>query len=248
MISYNEDSTQLPGLLIPAIQGSSHLSPGDIVTSSAGSEMLSIEPSVLMGSVKGSNAAGGAVAIYLSHNYVTVLERSTSIGGTIRFIFDAGRHRHNTTLMQLSLLNQNTVRDRCLTNTTRWPALKEPILYLGNALVHSRLPFCNSSYWELSFTVLPSALAVVTHWLDACSQSALKPPVPRVIDTSTLAPTYHHWEIRAGSFGTYVHTDPGDGIHLGLNGNDRWMKKVNIALSHQFQGYSVVDGTCPEEH
>ena len=137
-------------------------------------------------------------------------------------------------------MNQNTVR--CLTNTTRWPALKEPILYLGNALAHSRLPFCNSSYWELSFTVMPSALAVVTHWLDACSQSAWKPPVPRVIDTSTLAPTYHHWKIRAGSFGTSVHTEPGDWIHLGLNGNDRWMKKVDIALSHRFQGYPVVGG------
>ena len=40
----------------------------------------------------------------------------------------------------------------------------------------------------------------------------------------------------------YGHTNPGDWIHLGLNGNDRWTKKVNIALSHQFQGYSVVDG------
>ena len=108
---------QNPGLPIPAIQGSSHLSPGNIVTSSAGSEMLSIEPSVLMGSVKGSNAAGGAVAIYLSHNYVTIRECSTSIGGAIRFIFNAGRHRHNTTLMQLSLLVRNKVR--CLTNTTR---------------------------------------------------------------------------------------------------------------------------------
>ena len=129
---------QNPGLLIPAIQGSSHLSPGDIVTSSAGSEMLSIEPSMLMGSVKGFNAAGGAVAIYLNHNYVTILERGTGVGSTVRFIFVAGRHRQNTTLMKLSLLNQNTIR--CLTNTTRWPALKEPIL------VHSRFPFCNFSY------------------------------------------------------------------------------------------------------
>ena len=55
--------------------------------------MLSIEPSVLMGSVNGSNAAGGAVAIYLNHNYVTILERSTIVGGTVRFVFDAGRHR-----------------------------------------------------------------------------------------------------------------------------------------------------------
>ena len=90
--------------------------------------------------------------------------------------------------------------------------------------------------------MLQSAVAVVTHWLDTCSRSTLKPPVPRAIGTSTLAPTYHHWEIRAGSFGTYVHTDPGDWIRLGLNGNDRWMKKVDIALSHRFQGYSVVDG------
>ena len=45
---------QNPGLLIPAIQGSSHFSPGDIVTSSAGSEMLNIEPSVLMGSKRWS--------------------------------------------------------------------------------------------------------------------------------------------------------------------------------------------------
>ena len=82
---------QNPGLLIPAIRGGSHFSPGDIITSSAGSEMLSIEPSVLMGSVKGSSAAGGAVAIYLSHNYVTILERSTVVGGTVRFIFRCGK-------------------------------------------------------------------------------------------------------------------------------------------------------------
>ena len=82
--------------------------------------MLSIEPSVLMGSLKGSNAAGGAVAIYLNHNYATILERGTGVGSTVRFVFDAGRHRQNATLMKLSLLNQNTIR--CLTDTTRWPA------------------------------------------------------------------------------------------------------------------------------
>jgi hypothetical protein len=231
---------QNPGLLIPAIQGGSHFSPGDIITSSAGSEMLSIEPSVLMGSVKGSNAAGGAVAIYLNHNYVTILERSAIVGGTVRFIFDAGRHRQNTTLMQLSLLNQNTIR--CLTNTTQWPALKEPILYLGDALVHSRLPFCNSSYWDLSFTVLQSAVTVVVHWLDTCSQSALKPSIPRVINTHAEIPTYRHWEIKAGRFGSYIQTDPDDWTAIELNGNDRWMKTVNITLSNHLQGYSVIQG------
>ena len=70
------------------IQDSSHFSPGDIATSSAGSEMLSIDPSGLMGSGKGSNAAVGAVAIYLNHDYVTVLERSTSAGGKARSVFD----------------------------------------------------------------------------------------------------------------------------------------------------------------
>ena len=159
---------QSPGLVISATYDSGHFSPGDIVTSSAGSEMLSIEPSVLMGSVKGSIAAGGAVAIYLNHDYVTILQRDTTAGGTIKFIFDAGRHRQNTTLMNLSLSNRNSIR--CLANTNRWPALKEPLLYLGDALVHSRLPFCNSSYWELSFAVLHSAVPVVEHWLDTCSE------------------------------------------------------------------------------
>ena len=42
-----------------------------------------------MGSIKGPIAAAGAVAIYLNHDYVTVLEHSTSAGGRIRFIFDA---------------------------------------------------------------------------------------------------------------------------------------------------------------
>ena len=231
---------QNPGLLIPATQDCSHFSPGDIITSSAGSEMLSLEPSVLMGSVKGSSAAGGAVAIYLNHDYVTILERSTVAGGTVRFIFDAGRHRQNTTLMQLSLSNQNTIR--CLTNTTRWPALKEPILYLGDALVHSRFPFCNSSYWDLSFTVLQSAITVVVHWLDKCSQSALQPSIPRVIDTHAEVPTYHHWEIKAGSFGSYTQADSSDWTSIGLNGNDRWMKIVRITLSDHFKGYSVIQG------
>ena len=142
---------QNPGLLISATHDSGHFSPGDIIASSAGSEMLSIEPSVLTGSIKGSTAAGGAVAIYLNHDYVTIFQCDTSgssAGGTVKFIFDAGRHKQNTTLMNLSLSNRNSIR--CLTNTNRWPALKEPLLYLGDALVHSRLPFCNSSYWELA--------------------------------------------------------------------------------------------------
>ena len=122
------------------------------------------------------------------------------------------------------------------------PALKEPLLYLGDALVHSRLPFCNSSYWELSFTVLQAAVPVVIHWLDTCSQSATEPPVPRVISTSSLTPRYHHWEIREGSIGTYADLDPDAWIPIGLKGNDRWMKKVDITLEPQFQGYSVVDG------
>lgn len=90
--------------------------------------------------------------------------------------------------------------------------------------------------------MLQGAAAVVTHWLNACSQSAMKPPVPRVISTSTLTPTYHYWDIRAGSIGTYADTDPDVWIRLGLKGNDRRMKKVDITLSPQFQGYAVVDG------
>ena len=195
-----------------------------------------------MDSGRGFSAAGGAVAIYLNHDYVTVLERSTSSGGKIRCIFVVGRHKHNTTLMQLFLLKRNTIR--CLTNTTRWPALKEHLLYLGDDLIHNRLPFCNSSYWELSFTILQSAIAVVTHLLNACSESTLKPPVPRVIGTRTLAPTYRHWEIRSGNIGTmsYADTDLDAWICHGLNGNGRWMQKVDITLSHQFQGYLVVNG------
>ena len=48
--------------------------------------------------------------------------------------------------------------------------------------------------------------------------------------------------MRAGNIGTYADTDPDAWIHLGLNGIDCWMKKVDTTLSHQFQGYSVVDG------
>ena len=90
--------------------------------------------------------------------------------------------------------------------------------------------------------MLQSAEIVVKHWLDACSQSALRPPIPRVISTHAEVPTYQHWEIKAGSFGTYVQTDPDDWTGIELNGNDRWMKKVNTALSHHLQGYSVVQG------
>ena len=75
---------QNPGLLISATYDSRHSSPGGIATSSAGPGVLSIEPSVLMGSVKGSIAAGGAVAIYLNHDYVTILQRDTSAYGTVK--------------------------------------------------------------------------------------------------------------------------------------------------------------------
>ena len=91
--------------------------------------------------------------------------------------------------------------------------------------------------WELSFAVRST---VVEHWLDVCSQSALKPQVPRII--SSLVPGYHHWEISEGSIGTYTPRDPDAWIPLGLSGNDRWMKKVDITLDPQLRGYSVVDG------
>ena len=39
-----------------------------------------------------------------------------------------------------------------------------------------------------------------------------------------------------------MQTDPDDWTGIELNGNDRWMKEVNITLSHHLQGYSVVQG------
>ena len=55
------------------------------------SEMLSLEPNLSIGAVKGSKLAGGAVAIYLSPEYVTILQYDISVGGKVRIIFDAGR-------------------------------------------------------------------------------------------------------------------------------------------------------------
>ena len=98
------------------------------------SEMLSLEPNLSMGAVKGSQRAEGAVAVYLSPGYVTIVNYDISVGGKVRFIFDAGRRKANTTVMKESIIHGHPVR--CLAKATTWPGLHKPcVLYLADAII-----------------------------------------------------------------------------------------------------------------
>ena len=214
------------------------LNPGDIVLNTKASEMLSLEPNLSMGAVKGSQRAEGAVAVYLSPGYVTIVNYDISVGGKVRFIFDAGRRKANTTVMKESIIHGHPVR--CLAKATTWPGLYKPcVLYLADAIIERRIPACSSSYWELSFTVCKDAQKVIAHWHQDHKKQEV-PHIPRVLTLQTPS-CCQHWQIIQGNVGTYQQMADEEWCDILLGGNKRWQQRVAVNLSPGFVGYTVLE-------
>jgi hypothetical protein len=226
-----------PGILLRN-NDKEFLNPGDIVLNAKASEMLSLEPNVAMGAVMGSQQAGGAVAIYLSPGYVTILNYNIDVGSQVRFIFDAGRHKANTTIMEASIIHGHPVR--CLAKATTWPGIHKPcVLYVADAIIERRIPACSSSYWELTFTVSEHAQRVIAHWHQNHNQQNV-PHIPRVLTLQTPS-CCQHWQIIEGNVGTYRQVENEEWCNILLGGNKRWQQRVAVDLSPGFVGYSVLE-------
>ena len=141
-------------------------SPGDVFARASVLPLIGIEPHSFPCAVKGSEAAGGAVSLFLSKKCTkrTCVELQTCDwdpdSDCIVINYDGGRTQRNQTLLKESLRTQKPAR--CMAPLNEYAGSRNCMAYLGDARVVHDL---GDGHWMLKFGMTAQNEAICQAWM-----------------------------------------------------------------------------------